>query len=283
MLPLYGKSRSFLLSMLQLGDVVPGIVRLNDVPGNDGEFAVKESVPEVEGFIQKRKTLGLFLGATGCGKSKYLPAAYAALMAKNKHPGQLLVLTTAAKDVEDMHAHCAKKEPCHFRIGGGIRGGCKWGKASVVFATVGLASRWYAFGGLKFFHCFGAVLLDEFGTVERDIEYSFIFEVMCKIQAQRPTCLPFFILMCTATMSERLTRAVDMLGPSKIECPRRPYPLERYQVEMESFPAMYEAIAKCAVAILRSRRTVLVFLPGQDEIASVQALLTSAGTGYKTR
>jgi HrpA-like RNA helicase len=129
-------------------------------------------------------------------------------------------------------------------------------------------------------------LLDEFGAVERDIEYSFMFEVMRKIQVQwAPQSWHFFILMCKATMSDRLTEAMDLLCPSKVEFPKRPYPLERYQVEMESLPvpAMCDAMAKCVIALLRSGRTVLVFLPGQDEIGSVNERITSAGTGPTIR
>jgi hypothetical protein len=271
--------------MLQLDEVVPGIVRLPDVPGNDGEFAVKESFPEIEGLLRDGQTFGLFLGATGCGKSKYLPAEYATLMSKHSCWGKLLVLTPAAREVDSMHSYCSEKNhPCHYRVGGDIQDGVPWHTASVIFATVGLASRWYANEGLSAFDDFGAVLLDEFGAVERNIEYSFLFEVMRKIQAQRASRgYRFFILMCTATMSDRLTEAMDLLCPSKIECPKRPYPLERYQVEMDSLPAMYEAMAKCAIALLRSGRTVLVFLPGQDEIGSVKERITSAGTGSKIR
>jgi HrpA-like RNA helicase len=265
--------------MLQPSEVLPGSVRLSDVPGNDGKFAVEESLPEVDRFINSGNNLGLFFGVTGCGKSKILPAHCAELLSKEQRRGKLLVLTTAAKDVEDMHRHCSMSS--HFRIGGGTHGGCAWTKASVIFTTVGLASRWYANDGIEAFKDFGAALLDEFGTVERDIGYSFMFEVMQKIQSQRPENWPFIILMCTASMSERLTEAVALLGPSKIECLKRPYPLERYMVKVNSLTAMYEAMASGATDLLRSGRTVLVFLPGQVEITSVQELLTGKGAGSK--
>ena len=59
--------------MLQLSHALPSLRRLNDVPGNDGNLAVLQSWPELEGAVKQRKPLTLFMGATGCGKSKYIP------------------------------------------------------------------------------------------------------------------------------------------------------------------------------------------------------------------
>jgi hypothetical protein len=267
--------------MLQiLSGFVPNLSRIADVPGNDGKFAVEECFPEVERFIVDGKKLCLFLGATGCGKSKVLPEEIAKQLSKHSHWSKLLVLTTAAKDVEDMNKKC--KQPSHYRTGAGQGGDSDWTSAHVVFATVGLASRWYAGSGLNAFGDFGAVLLDEFGSVERDVEYSFIFEVMLEIQARHEKKgWPFPIFMCTATMSDRLADTVDQMHPTRIECPKRPFPLERYQVDMESLSALYDAMATCAAKLFLSDKTVLVFLPGQAEISSLQELLASKGAGSK--
>jgi HrpA-like RNA helicase len=92
---------------------------------------------------------------------------------------------------------------------------------------------------------------------------------------------PFPTLMCTATMSDRLADAVDQMHPTRIECPKRLFLSERYQVEMESLTALYDAMATCAAELLFSHKTVLVFLPGQAEISSLQDHLASEGAGSK--
>ena len=66
--------------------------------------------------------------------------------------------------------------------GGGLKGGsCKLQNADVVLTTVGLASRWYSQGGIENFREYGAVILDEFGAVEGDLDYSLIFELVQKM------------------------------------------------------------------------------------------------------
>jgi hypothetical protein len=85
--------------MLQPSEVLPGSVRLPDALGNDGKFAVESSLPEVDRFIHSGNNSGLFLGVTGCGKSRILPAQCAELLSKEQRWGKLLVLTTAAKGV----------------------------------------------------------------------------------------------------------------------------------------------------------------------------------------
>ena len=81
---------------------------------------------------------------------------------------------------EDMHRQCRTK--AHYRIGGDISGGCDKDKAEIVFATVGLACRWHATEGLTQFLGYGAVLLDEIGSVERGVDYSLSFEVLLAVK-----------------------------------------------------------------------------------------------------
>jgi hypothetical protein len=109
--------------MLQLGNVLPSAARLPDVPGNNGQLAVLESLPAIESAVKQRRPLTLFRGATGCGKSKYLPDRYADMLSElADFEGKLLVLTYAAKDVPNMHHHCSIAS--HWRTGGQKSGGC---------------------------------------------------------------------------------------------------------------------------------------------------------------
>ena len=133
---------------------------------------------------------------------------------------KLLVLTEAAKDVEDMHRHCATD--AHYRTGGKKSGGCAWRDARIIFSTVGLCSRWYVSDGISALDDFDAVILDEIGAVERNMDYSFIFELMQENQNRRLSQSRMFpILMCTATMSDRLSETMQTLCPLIIDCPKR--------------------------------------------------------------
>ena len=112
--------------MLRLSDVPQGSCfrRLEDIPGNDGKLSLIEYLPEVERLVKEKHDIILLLGATGCGKSKILPENYEKFLQQlSDFDGKLLVLTTAAKDVEDMYMKCST--PAHYRIGDDIRG---WGR-----------------------------------------------------------------------------------------------------------------------------------------------------------
>ena len=254
--------------MLRLSDVPQGSCfrRLEDIPGNDGKLSLVECLLEAERVVKEKHDIIFLLGATGCGKSKILPEKYEMFLQQlSDFRGKLLVLTTAAKDVEDMYMKCST--PAHYRIGDGIRGGVAWDSARIIFATVGLACKWYASDGPRFLACFGAVLFDEFGTIERNADYSLLYEVVHGEQLHRKgTRYPLYIFLSAAAMSERLTETVNTLGAVKLECPKRPHRLELYEVDVGSFPQVYEAIAMCAVVLLRRNCTSLVFLPGKREI-----------------
>ena len=265
--------------MLQSTDVPPGSTfrRLNDIPGNDGKLSLVECLPEIERVVNTKPDNIFLLGATGCGKSKILPEEYEKYLRQlNDFRGKLLVLTTAAKDVENMFEYCST--PSHFRIGDNIQGGVSWSNARIIFATVGLAFKWYANNGARFLDCFGAILFDEFGTIERNADYSLLYEVVEKEQVLRKeSYYPFFIFLSAATLSERLFETVNLLGAVRLECPKRPHLLELYEVDVCSSPQVYEAISMCAVELLRRNCTSLVFLPGWYEIEEMSKLLCNSG------
>ena len=128
---------------LDLSEVLPGIRRLDPVPGNAGRLSVEECFPQIKDVVAQRIPLTLFRGVTGCGKSKRLPEKFAEFLADLPGRGRkLLVLTTAAKDVADMHDH-VKNLRSHFRHGGRFQGGWSWWSADIVLCINGLACRWY--------------------------------------------------------------------------------------------------------------------------------------------
>jgi hypothetical protein len=169
--------------MSELDNLLPGISRLDDVPGNSGVLAVHESLPYLQTLVDRRSSIILFVGATGCGKSKILPCKYYGMLCGvPRFRKKLLVLTTAAKDVENMHDHC--DQPSHYRTGRNHSGGRPWKRADIVFSTIGMSSRWYASDGIYAFQEFDAVILDEIGALERNVEYSLMLEVMLEISLQ---------------------------------------------------------------------------------------------------
>ena len=256
--------------MLNLCRVLDFPERLDDVPGNNGELAVFECMDAIRSSVRSGQKLILFQGATGCGKSKVLPEQYARMLAElADFDGKLLVLTTAAKDVESMHNYC-KKTASHYRTGGGQKGGCEWKDAQIIFATVGLFVRWYASYGVNLLDEFGAVLLDEIGSVERQVDYSFVFQVM---QQKQQRGGKFKILMCTATMSERLSISLAELNPHMIQCSKRPYVLERYVKAFDTLDTMYKKVAESGQELVNTGRTGLIFLPGEGEINRVTDML----------
>ena len=247
--------------------------RWSDDPGNNGDLAVLECLDAIRSSVRSGRKLTVFQGAPGCGKSKVLPEKYAQMLAElEDFRGKLLVLTTAAKDVESMNEYCSIAS--HFRTGGRKHGGCEWDEAEIIFATVGLCLRWYASEGISALDDFGAVILDEIGSVERQVDYNFIFEVMRMKQSQDDT---FKILMCTATMSKRLSDTMDKLNPYRIQCSKRPNALERYEKAFDTLEAMYNKVAESGQELLRSQRTGLIFLPGEGEITKLTNMLINLG------
>ena len=121
---------------LDLCEVLPGIRRLDPVPGNAGRLSVEECFPQIRDVVVGRVRRTLLRGATGCGKSKRLPEKLAEFLVQELgRERKLLVLTTAAKDVESMHFH-VKNLQAHFRTGGGFNGGCCWWSADDVFVRL---------------------------------------------------------------------------------------------------------------------------------------------------
>ncbi len=106
----------------------------------------------------------------------------------------------------------------------------------------------------------------------------FLFEVMLAVQKGHEEWLqPFLILMCAATVSDRLNGVLGMLDPLRIECPKRPYELERYEVDMGSLQELWQVMATAAAHVLRKGKTSLFFIPGLGEIDKVEQLLSAKG------
>ena len=112
--------------------------------------------------------------------------------------------------------------------------------------------------------------------MERNVDYSLIFQVLLAVkQRWLDRGYKFYILMCTATLSDRVRATLMERDPTIITYFRRPYPLQRFHADVDTLPEVYEAIAACAAHWYRTEESVLAFLPGLSEIQMVQRLLTS--------
>ena len=139
-----------------------------------------------------------------------------------------------------------------------MQGGCDWRSADIVFSIIGLACRWYETNGIEYFDAYNAVILDEIGSVGRNVEYSFLFEVMLAVQKRHEEWPePFLILMCAATVSDRLDGALETLHPLRIECPKRRYEMERYELDVGSLQELWQVMATAAAHLLRKGKTSL--------------------------
>ena len=61
-----------------------------------------------------------------------------------------------------------------------------------------------------------------------------------------------------------LSEIMQKLCPLMIECPERPNLLERRHVDEDTLDDMHQSMATCAQSLLRTGRTRLVFLPGEQ-------------------
>ena len=149
--------------MIFLSDVpsIAKLFQLNTIPGSNGSLALSRHMPLLRCLVGNGNPHVQVDSATGSGKSRLVPSvvADALELCPILPPGvKLLVLTTSTVDVKGMQA-AATCASC-FRMGGRRRGGAPWHRSKIVFATAGLADRWYASdgGGLWDYGPFGAVL-----------------------------------------------------------------------------------------------------------------------------
>ena len=80
-----------------------GIAPLPPIEGNGGVLAINDCLGDIQDVVQNgRPEFILVEAVTGCSKSKILPTKYALMLEDiGEYHGNLLVVTTAAKDVQD--------------------------------------------------------------------------------------------------------------------------------------------------------------------------------------
>ena len=204
--------------------------------------------------------------APASGKSRYLP--------DNVQPeirGELLVLTPTTVDVVGMQSWT--RCPSRYRTGLNKEGGAPRRSARIMFTTAGLASRWYASGGMYFLERYAGIIFDEMDRMEEDPEFALLWEVALNIQRRRW----FLIVGASATFSVELRRKLEEVGAVWIRCTERPFPVENNVVVVPDEESRYRAANTMVERLLHRGLTILVFLPGKTEIASARESLKSAG------
>ena len=218
------------------------------------------------------RKLSLSIGSKG--KSKVGPSVIQAALHKlNPRNPFLLVLTTSTIDVVDMQKQ-AKVDSC-YRMGGHRKGGVPWWRAKIVFATAGLARQWYASEGADFLRGYGGVFFDEVGDAERDPEYALLWQVARHVSLNRSASWPLRLVAGSATMSDRMREIFSRLDPRSVVCHTRPFPVQRYVVEVDTMEMLWQTIPFIVANLFRRHITTLVFLPGKTEIANVREALVA--------
>ena len=146
------------------GDEISSLVSASDVPSEYALIPLRRSTDsssqqrknndfrEVDEILKGNKRRIVIEAPTGSGKSRKCPNVIISYMIRMGYHRPLLVLTSATIDVVDMQEAC--KYSSMYRLGGGRRSR-KPPECECVYASIGLATRWYANEGTKCFDQWG--------------------------------------------------------------------------------------------------------------------------------
>ena len=235
------------------------------VPGGDGTPALQKHLPELQEMLRKGAKKIIIHAATASRKSREIPSVLPHFLKR-----QLLTATPSRVDVKGMQQ--AAKVPSCYCMGHGAKYGDKQ-NASVVFATNGLVQQWYASDGEDYLSNYDGIFFDEIHAMETDPGYALLWEVALATQRKRE----FLIVGASATFTPELIGRLDEAGVKWISCLERPFPVEKFEVEVPTNNDVYVAVQHFCIGVLRKSNTALVFLPGKPEIEHMTSMLEKAG------
>ncbi len=136
-------------------------------------------------------------------------------------------------------------------------------ESRIVFATPGIALRWYAEDGLN---GFDTVVLDEFHERRWDTD---LLAAMLRMGDKR-------LVLTSATVEGK--RLAGFLGGSRLSSGGKLFPVDVYHNKSPTLPQSKDVDKRASDAAARALKyieggDVLVFLPGKGEISAVQSLL----------
>ena len=222
--------------MLYASDVPSAakLSQLDTIPGsNDGRPGLEKHLAALRQLLKKGVLHVQVHSATASGKSRLLPSEMAYRLPGR---GKLLVLTTSTVDVTGMHADASVRS-C-FRMGRRKGGGAPWEQSWIVFATAGLAARWYASEGGRLWSPYSGVMFDEIDQMERCPEYAQLWESARQEAATRS----LLVLGASATYSGEMKKTLTEQGAAWIECSERPFPLEQFVMEVPTQDELYPGV-----------------------------------------
>ena len=109
--------------------------------------------------------------------------------------------------------------------------------------------------------------------METDPGYALLWEVALATQRKRD----FLIVGASATFTPALIDRLDEAGVKWIRCPERPFPVEKFEVEVPTNNDVYVAVQHFCMGVLGKSNTALVFLLGKPEIEHMTSMLEKAG------
>ncbi len=204
----------------------------------------------------------------GSGKSTKLPLWCG-------ETGRVLVVEPRrlpCRSLAEYVARCEGTEP-GGRIGYAIRFQSRYsGNSRIVFATPGVALRWFASDG---FAGFDTVILDEFHERRWDTD---LLAALLREADKR-------LVLTSATVEGR--RLAGYLGGSRIQSEGKLFEVTIQHTEQSSLPRTKDLDKRAADAAAKAlERTeggdVLVFLPGKGEIQAVQSRLEKKRVSAET-
>ena len=238
------------------------------VPGGDGTPALQKHLPELQQKLRNGCMKIIIHAATASGKSREIPSVLPEFLPTRRR--KLLTVTPSRVDVKGMHR--AATVPSCYCMGRGARSGDQH-NASVVFATNGLVQQWYASDGEDYLSDYDGIFFDEIHAMETDPGYALLWEVALATQRKRD----FLIVGASATFTPALIDRLDEAGVKWIRCLERPFPVEKFEVEVPTNNDVYVAVQHFCIGVLRKSNTALVFLPGKPEIEHMTSMLEKAG------
>ena len=246
------------------------LAQLDTVPGSKDAFppALVRHIHKLRGLVTAGARHVQVHAATASGKSRLIPSETANLLPEQE---KLLVLTQSTVDITGIQADAWI--PSCYRMGRGRAGGKRWRASRIVFATAGLANRWYASEGSMMWHSYSGVMFDEIDQMERDPGYAQLWESARQEAAKRK----FLLLGASATYSDDMKQTLSEQGAAWIECHDRPFPVEQFVMQVPTQGDLYPAVKHLVKSLLGRKLTSLVFLPGKSEIADLMADLEKAG------
>ena len=106
--------------------------------------------------------------------------------------------------------------------------GVDYDRSKIVFATAGLAARWYASQGYYMWHNYGGVLFDEIDQMAMDPEYASLWESAREEAKKRK----FRVFGASATYGDAMKAYLTEQGAQWIKCAERPFSVQRYELEV---------------------------------------------------